>query len=385
MKNVRTDLMWKMHQLQMVLAGGLCVSFLMMLSTARNAASFVENNWNGCEYPTLCQTLGKADFQLSEYADVEYPGIGMVGFGMVLRPILYACAVSSLMTGVVVIGGSNLAKAVYYNTVMSRKEEVAAQKSGQNQADIRQNALVKKVRQTRDADITKITQEMQTNAVVELEERALVLELATGVPMEVHYDLVAHDDLMLQVNKTANLARHGGDASRGVESLVEDPDDMMANKRKAKQAAKKAAKKAKSTTSSKKKAFVEGDVEGSVEDDDTPEAPTLSGAMQTGSSLANLARQTQLQIHGNNSSNEGSADAVTDARASEGITLDVRIMGAKTLLDKARERHGAWLGINIHTKRDILYETLKRSMDQSDMVLNPFNDIDVGTTFSQRL
>ena len=60
-------------------------------------------------------------------------------------------------------------------------------------------------------------------------------------------------------------------------------------------------------------------------------------------------------------------------------------MGAKTLLDKARERHGAWLGINIHTKRDILYETLKRSMDQSDMVLNPFNDIDVGTTFSQRL
>ena len=106
-------------------------------------------------------------------------------------------------------------------------------------------------------------------------------------------------------------------------------------------------------------------------DDDQKDSEALtSGATQAGNSLANLARQTQLHMQEEESTqkqkkskkkgkkkgknNDDSVSDVKDARAAEGSTLEVRIMGAKKLLLKAREAHGAWLGMNIHTKRDLL-------------------------------
>ena len=43
---------------------------------------------------------------------------------------------------------------------------------------------MKKVRRTREADIKNVQLEMQNSGVVALEESALMMEFATGIPME---------------------------------------------------------------------------------------------------------------------------------------------------------------------------------------------------------
>eukprot|EP01049_Picozoa_sp_SAG25_P016189 SAG25_NODE_3606_length_1025_cov_1.028078_2_plen_77_part_00 len=63
----------------------------------------------------------------------------------VLKPLLYAAAMSCLTTGLMIGGGSNLAKMAYHQTVLSRQEEIKANKDGTNTAEARQAALVKKV------------------------------------------------------------------------------------------------------------------------------------------------------------------------------------------------------------------------------------------------
>ena len=89
-----------------------------------------------------------------------------------------------MMTCFIICGGSNLAKVLYFQNICSRKEEVAAMQAGGKQGEVRKSALVKKVRRTREADIKNVQLEMQNSGVVALEESALMMEFATGIPME---------------------------------------------------------------------------------------------------------------------------------------------------------------------------------------------------------
>eukprot|EP01050_Picozoa_sp_SAG11_P021252 SAG11_NODE_3743_length_2254_cov_1.950812_3_plen_114_part_00 len=65
--------------------------------------------------------------------------------------------------------------------------------------------LVKKVRKQRNGDIKEAAAMMHLQMITKLEEEALMWELATGVAMEQHYDLRAHDDILAQIEK-ASLA-----------------------------------------------------------------------------------------------------------------------------------------------------------------------------------
>ena len=53
-----------------------------------------------------------------------------------------------------------------------------------------------------------------------------VVHIATGVPMEEHYDLTAHDDLMKDIGKAAATAKRQGDAGRGV-AAIPDMDTAL--------------------------------------------------------------------------------------------------------------------------------------------------------------
>jgi hypothetical protein len=56
---------------------------------------------------------------------------------------------------------------------------------------------------------------IQNNAFVDLEEQALIMELATGTPMELHYDLVAHDDTLEEIGQSKRRQAASGDALAG--------------------------------------------------------------------------------------------------------------------------------------------------------------------------
>ena len=56
---------------------------------------------------------------------------------------------------------------------------------------------------------------IQNNAFVNLEEQALIMELATGTPMELHYDLVAHDDTLEEIEQSKQQQVASGDALTG--------------------------------------------------------------------------------------------------------------------------------------------------------------------------
>ena len=58
---------------------------------------------------------------------------------------------------------------------------------------------MKKVRRTKVQDISEVSSRIQATAITTLEENALVMEFATGAPMEEHYDLVAHDDIVKDI------------------------------------------------------------------------------------------------------------------------------------------------------------------------------------------
>jgi hypothetical protein len=159
------------------------------------------------------------NFSFQNYAKTQNLSFGDLINTM--QPLFYASSVSCMSTGLMIAGGSNLAKFMYYKNVLSRREEATAKRQGGDSAGaIRRNALEKKVRQTRQKDIKEVSGEMVHNGVTKLEENALVMEFATGVPMEEHYDLVSHDDIMAEVEKAADRERLQGDAGKGVRDLT---------------------------------------------------------------------------------------------------------------------------------------------------------------------
>ena len=218
------DIMYMLHQAQIILCITLGVMFVLFVQLARRAGEFVDNNWEGCEYP-VCTIppgskdpwWGNADFSLSYWADKQ--GMSKEDLKALVQPLFYSAGIANMATCLTILGGSNLAKILYYRDVCSRKEETIALQSGQGQAEVRKSALVKKVRRVREADIKEVQAEMQNSGIVHLEEDALMMEFATAIPMEEHYDLIAHDDLIAQLGDAADTEKLAGDASRGVASL----------------------------------------------------------------------------------------------------------------------------------------------------------------------
>ena len=421
------------------------------------------------------------------FADVEYPGMGIDDLGAVIRPMLYASAMSCCMSGLLIVGGSNLATYMYHRNVMSRKDELEAQKRGEGTDTARQNALVKKVRNQKEHDIKSMQGEIVSVAVIQLEENALVLEFATGVPMEEHYDLFAHDNLLKDVGEAAATAKRQGDAGRGVSALPdvagamkksggkgglmrsdgkmggaiaqvnlvkeaaeikaaeeqaeaveeeEEEDVELGTQSGGKKAAmaKKAVlaplkatkqvtmapvklavgsgKMAKKAMGGKTKGVgiddnLQVDGDDSFVDDD-PEldeqakkqqqkeqllaaagsglggmrgggglgAMASTGVQETGKDLASLARQLN-----ENTSNQ--QQSFQDNRAGESIELEVRIKGAKDLMERAKQMNiSSWHDVSIFQKREMMYKAMQNQNEQANFSMGGPN---MSTLFSNKL
>lgn len=321
------DLMHMLHRAQIVLSIALSVIFIGFTHFARNIEPFVTNNWEECQYPDVCPEWLVGNWapggtsSLKAYAaDMNLSLTDLVD---VLTPIAYGCATAALMTAGVISGGSNLAKFMYYKNVMSRKEEIAALRNGgtENVMAMRQDALVKKVRKQRDHDISAVASSMSSNVVTDLEEKALMMEFATAVAMERHYDLYAHDEMAEQIDKSSSLERLAGDPARGVKAIEDDPDDGP----------------------------IESGRQGGAF------AGVKSGVQETGATLEKLARQSQTHMP--------LAVAVEDDREIESCTIEARMQGAKVLVDRTRDKAGvtAWDTMNIFAKREAAYSELEVS------------------------
>ena len=222
------DLMYMLHKAQVILCCSLGALFVLMTQMARDASGFVERNWDGCEYQvcSLPGGFGDADFSMSKYAASQ--GVSKEDLQGLMKPLFYSAGIANASTCLIILGGSNLAKIMYFKNVMSRKEEATALKSGQGQAEVRKSALVKKVRRTREADIKEVQAEMQNSGIVKLEEDALMMEFATAIPMEEHYDLIEHDELIASLGSAANTEKLAGDSRRGVAALAGGAGGMAA-------------------------------------------------------------------------------------------------------------------------------------------------------------
>ena len=101
------DIMHTLHKLQLAVCAFLGVMFFVIIGYAL-AQDFVDQNRNGCYYPTVCELVGENDWSMQEYAaTLNVDRIDMEG---ILRPMLYASSVSCLSCLVLLAGGSNFAK-----------------------------------------------------------------------------------------------------------------------------------------------------------------------------------------------------------------------------------------------------------------------------------
>merc|ERR1712096_28518 len=84
-------------------------------------------------------------------------------------------------------------------------------------------------------------------------------------------------------------------------------------------------------------------------------AEKVSGVLNTGSSLASLARTLQ---------NDGLDGGFHDNRADDALPLETRLQGAKILLQKTRHQNEAgWYEMTIQVKRERMYATLKEETE----------------------
>jgi hypothetical protein len=256
-----------------------------------------------------------------------------------ISPMLYAGALSCMMTCLMIVGTSNLATVLYHQKVMTRKEELATLKSGGDPAAARAAALTKKVRRQKEQGLEQTADIMQSMAVIELEENALVMELATGSPMELHYDLVAHDEEMAVIHRSIE--------SHATGHMLEDSEEPQSP-----------SMYTSSATDQATIHLLEGEDEvlaadgtAITRDELRPHRHGVGGAglMQTGKTLVSLARQ--LEIDG------GRTEAFVDARKDENQSLDSRVQGARELLMRTRANHMdvEWESMVIFSKRSACY------------------------------
>lgn len=153
------DLIFQFHRAQLIVCGALGMMFVIIVTAAREVKDFVGQNWDKCHYEDACSILGQSDFSFSKYAADQ--NMSQEDVELYAQPLLYAASMSCLTSLTMVVGGSNLANLLYHRTVMSRKDEVAAMKNGESSSEARANALVKKVRRVREADINDVANRMQ--------------------------------------------------------------------------------------------------------------------------------------------------------------------------------------------------------------------------------
>jgi hypothetical protein len=199
-----------------------------------------------------CELIGAQGFSFQQYAEDE--NLSKEDLVSTLTPICYSCGVACTMTAGSIMGGSNLSKYMYHQNVMSRKEELKGLASGESPAEMRRDALTKKVRGQREGDIAMASGEMQKVRIDKLEEEAMMMEVrqpgtfvpmwpcraagttlcnatqthpqfATGVSMERHYNLVAHDDVVESIKKAAAVEENAGDPARGLEPFDGDGEE----------------------------------------------------------------------------------------------------------------------------------------------------------------
>jgi hypothetical protein len=382
------DIMHTLHQAQLILAGCLGFMFVTMITVARGTEAFVESNWNGCEYEIVCEyTPGDfaVNFSLSEYASKL--NIDQEQLTGKLKPMLYASAMSCLTSFTMLVGGSNLAKYAYYMTIMSRREEAAAARAGGNAAETRHAALTKKVRGQRQADIKATAQALRVAAIKDLEENAAIMEFATGVSMEQHYDLTAHDDIVAEIEKAsaieAKAAAASNVAAAGQQNIaaklpgMPDMPDMPGSPKApdavdgldlaSAQAALGDGGMTPEQMQAKGKKHLEkiGGEVGMPEFDmmshhDHMKAKNHMGVMDIGSNLATLARAL---------ADDGVRTEFHDNRAEEKIPLKSRIKGAKQLFEEVKEDNLAgWGSMDIHEKRTLMYERMHAKVEGGSMM-----------------
>ena len=376
------DLMFMLHKAQLVLCGCLAFMFVVMISVAREAGQFVEDNWYNCSYQIVCDATGSPNFNLK---DAGFDKEGMEGM---IRPMFYAGSMSCLSCLLMLVGGSNLAKYMYYQTILSRREEIAANKSGND--SVRHQALKKKVRGQRQAEVAAAAAAMRHSKVVELEEAALVMEFATGVAMEQHYDLIAHDEIFANIDKSAAVEAQLAAGTALAPPSVALPDagelgdvgvpadtvDLQAAQQMldagdmSPEAMQEAAQKQKD------------EMAGAAEEEILSKRDAVkkegmgmgvSGAMTTGASLESLARSL---------AEDGLRTDFHDAREDEKIPLKSRVKGAKELFAKTKEDNLAgWHEMDIHGKRTCMYEAMQEEVESG----NWLPSIHLSNLFEKRL
>lgn len=299
------DLMFLLHKAQILVCMALGLMTCVIITVARNSADFINSSWDGCQYQVVCEFTGAGNFSFAQYSSEQ--NMSKEDLAAYIAPMLYAGSMSCLTTVLMIVGGSNMSKRLYYQNVMTRKEELSARQAGDNPAEAREQALEKKVRRVRNAEIQGTAASVQAAALAQLEERALAMELATGTPMELHYDLAQHDIIVEEIQKSAEvqqLPEGDGDDDRG-------------------------------------------------DSDRTRERPGLAGAMDTGSTLASLARKLDEE---NQAEEVTTSQNVSDSRAHESQTLESRVEGAQVLLEKTKHAHLAtWANMPVFSKREAVY------------------------------
>lgn len=385
------DIMYTLHQTQLVLAGALAVMFVGMLTVARSTDTFVVDNWDGCHYDVVCDYSPgdyALNYSLSEYATTH--NINREQMVGKLKPMLYASAMSCLTSLIMLLGGSNLAKYAYYMTIMSRKEELAAAAAGDTVTETRRDALTKKVRGQRQADIKAAARSMRVSAIKDLEESALIMEFATGVSMEQHFDLTAHDEIMAEIDKAAaieskaaaandllaqkSLANNLSGSVIPAQGSLEQLDDVARTRA----ALDEGGMTVEQMQSKSKKQLdkmsldVGSEVNLSSHHDQMAQAGKM-GVQDTGSSLATLARAL---------GDDGVRTEFHDNRAEEKIPLKSRVKGAKQLMETVKEGNLAgWADMDIHAKRKLLYEAMQQEVESGSMIPS----ISLNALFEKRL
>eukprot|EP01043_Picozoa_sp_COSAG02_P021702 COSAG02_NODE_1110_length_14511_cov_30.804122_1_plen_2917_part_00 len=387
------DIMYTLHQAQLILAGGLGFMFVGVLTVARSTDAFVANNWNGCHYDFVCEYSPgdyALNYSLSEYATAH--NINQEQMVGKLKPMLYASAMSCLTSLMMLLGGSNLAKYAYYMTIMSRREELAATAAGGSTTQSRHAALTKKVRGQRQADITAATRAMRASAIKELEEAALIMEFATGVSMEQHFDLAAHDEIMAEIDKAAAIESNAAAVTKaaipGKSSLPSVPDiglptdihgggiddlnlvDAQAALGEGGMTPEQMQARGKKQLDKMTGGVDEFDM--SSHHDQMKHAAKM-GVQDTGSSLATLARAL---------GDDGVRTEFHDNREDEKIPLKSRIKGAKQLMERVKNDNLAgWDGLDIQAKRTLLYEAMQAEVEGGSMMPS----VSLNSLFERRL
>jgi len=103
------------------------------------------------------------------------------------------------------------------------------------------------------------------------------------------------------------------------------------------------------------------------------------GVKDTGSSLANLARQLQKNL---------TDLSVQDDRADDPLPLETRLQGAKQLMSKTKFNEAGWLTMNIFTKRDAMYRLMREETSVQggmDDIVSMLPSAKLNSLFSKRL